>query len=222
MHYDIDNRTNNNKFGNGLHCNGSTRIYSEIGKMNVKENGMQELTSVESTKSKKSYRHSTDNLHHKSFFTSFDHLMSNLNLRKNKANSNSQLSYANKVNNFNRNEKFNVDKKTNIKSSMHSSRKSSNPSNLINKSEKMGRSESRTKSSSFIKRLSFRFKSNSTDSPQISMGQTKTNYSDYYKTSVFNHSNSLSIESNQKTAQEKPNLNLESNLIFILVFFLLI
>lgn len=209
MHYDIDNRSNQNKFGNGLHCNGTTRIYSEIGKMNVKENGKQELAAAESSKTKKSYRHSSDNLHDKSVFTSFDHLMSNFNLRKNKTNSNSHLSYTEKVNNFNHNEKCNIDKKANIKMSMHNSRKSSNPSNFI-KLEKMGRSESRKKSNSFIKRLSFRFKSNSTDSPSASNGQVQNNYFDY-KSSNSKDLHSMPIETNPQAVQEATNLNLESN-----------
>ncbi|RNA25680.1 hypothetical protein BpHYR1_017078 [Brachionus plicatilis] len=208
MHYDIDYRVNKSKIVNGLHCNGTTRVYCESGRMNVKENGMQELKpDAESDKSKKSYRHSTENLRDKSLFTSFDHLMSNFNLRKNKANSNTHLSYTNKVNNFNRNEKFTVDKKTNIKSLVHSSRKSSNPNNMM-KSETMGRSGSRPKANSFIKRLSFRFKSNSTDSPQIS--QAQQNCFDY-NASTFKGSNSMSIESNQKSSQEQAPLNLEIN-----------
>lgn len=215
MHYDIDNRSNQNKFGNGLHCNGTTRIYSEIGKMNMKENGMQELAAAESSKKKKSYRHSSDNLHDKSLFTSFDHLMSNFNLRKNKTNSNSQLSYTEKVNNFYHNEKCNnIDKKANIKMSIHNSRKSSNSSSLM-KSEKMGRSESRKKSSSFIKRLSFRFKSNSTDSPSTSNGQVQNNFFDY-KSSNLKDSHSISIETKQQPGTETTNLNLESNFFFII------
>ncbi|CAF0742053.1 unnamed protein product [Brachionus calyciflorus] len=262
----IDTRVLNNKsnkLSNGFYCNGNSRIYSEqIGKelvcgkdKNMHLSNRQEVnhhvktqnSSVQTSpelnqknkNNKKSFRHSTENLRDKSSSSStLDHIFSTFNLRKNKANSNTHLSYTNNNNNNqrkqsdNRNENFYVDKKMSIKNSMHFSRKGSNPQNFKMEKTKAlpSRSETRSKSNSIIKRLSFKFKSNSTDSPvtplilnekilnnnnnnnnnnSANFSNKNSNY-ESNNTSNFRKFNSMSIESNYQSTQESSNLNLET------------